>query len=75
MHHYEQKRIKFLITPSHLEVISQVNEVFRDEDPESALEEIIDGNLGSSYPLENVYKVRTQGLNSVPVCFNKGFKV
>ncbi|GAY36258.1 hypothetical protein CUMW_020980 [Citrus unshiu] len=38
-------------------LITIVNEVFRDEDPESALEEIIDGNLGSSYPLENVYKM------------------
>lgn len=35
----------------------KVNNVFEEENPESALEEVIDGSLGGSYPMEDVYKV------------------
>ncbi|KAI9169682.1 hypothetical protein LWI28_016036 [Acer negundo] len=37
-------------------LITVVYKIFKDEDPETALEEVIDGNLGGSYPLEDVYK-------------------
>lgn len=35
----------------------QIQEIFQDEDPESALESFIDGNIKGCYPLEDVYKV------------------
>ncbi|KAA8529615.1 hypothetical protein F0562_034285 [Nyssa sinensis] len=38
-------------------IITVVNNVFQDEDPETALDSIIDGNLKGNYPLENVYKM------------------
>ena len=37
--------------------MGQVYKIFKDEDPVTALEEVIDGNLSGSYPLEDVYKV------------------
>ncbi|KAK1577891.1 hypothetical protein Q3G72_025758 [Acer saccharum] len=37
-------------------LITVVYKIFKDEDPETALEEVIDGNLSGSYPLEDVYK-------------------
>ena len=36
----------------------QVKRIFEDEDPESALEAEIDGNLKGSYRSEDVFKVR-----------------
>jgi len=36
----------------------QVNEIFQDDDPETALEDAIDKNLEASYPMEDVYKVK-----------------
>lgn len=44
--------IKFCF-PSH----GQIKEIFQDEDPERALEAVIDGSLHFSYPFEAVYKV------------------
>ncbi|PIA29311.1 hypothetical protein AQUCO_06100081v1 [Aquilegia coerulea] len=38
-------------------LISLVYALFQDEDPENALEAIIDGNLKDSYPLDEVYKM------------------
>ncbi|KAK0573505.1 hypothetical protein LWI29_009195 [Acer saccharum] len=38
-------------------LITVVYKIFKDEDPETALEEVIDGNLSGSYPLEDVYKM------------------
>ncbi|KAF5190808.1 Lysm domain receptor-like kinase, partial [Thalictrum thalictroides] len=38
-------------------LISVVYALFQDEDPENALEAIIDGNLKDGYPLEEVYKM------------------
>ncbi|KAK3223441.1 hypothetical protein Dsin_010466 [Dipteronia sinensis] len=38
-------------------LITVVYKIFKDEDPEIALEEVIDGNLRGSYPLEDVYKM------------------
>ncbi|XVF85033.1 hypothetical protein PTKIN_Ptkin17bG0086200 [Pterospermum kingtungense] len=38
-------------------LITVVNKIFEAEDPETALEEVIDGNLRGSYPVEDVYKV------------------
>jgi len=35
----------------------QMNRIFREEDPETELETIIDGTLRDSYPIEEVYKV------------------
>lgn len=35
----------------------QMKKIFREEDTESELEAIIDGNLRDSYPMEEVYKV------------------
>ncbi|KAG8366081.1 hypothetical protein BUALT_Bualt17G0038800 [Buddleja alternifolia] len=45
----EPNRMKSLITV--------VNKIFNEEDPESALEAIIDGNLKGNYPPEDVYKM------------------
>ncbi|KAK4493528.1 hypothetical protein RD792_018137 [Penstemon davidsonii] len=45
----EPNRMKSLITI--------VNKVFNDENPESALELIIDGNLKGNYPPDDVYKM------------------
>ncbi|KAK6930977.1 Serine-threonine/tyrosine-protein kinase, catalytic domain [Dillenia turbinata] len=36
---------------------SLVTVIFRDEEPEAALEVIIDGNLKGNYPMEDVYKM------------------
>ncbi|XP_058080049.1 lysM domain receptor-like kinase 3 [Magnolia sinica] len=36
---------------------SIVYEIFRKEEPENALEAVIDGNLKDSYPIEEVYKM------------------
>nr|XP_027099333.1 lysM domain receptor-like kinase 3 [Coffea arabica] len=38
-------------------LITILNSAFEDEDPESALESIVDGNLRGSYPMEDVYKM------------------
>lgn len=38
-------------------IFYQVNNIFNEENPESALEFIIDGNLKGNYPPEDVYKV------------------
>ncbi|OMO78308.1 hypothetical protein CCACVL1_14496 [Corchorus capsularis] len=38
-------------------LIVVINKVFEADDPESALKEVIDGNLRSSYPMEEVYKM------------------
>ncbi|XP_075101224.1 lysM domain receptor-like kinase 3 isoform X1 [Nicotiana tabacum] len=38
-------------------LISIIQEIFQDEDPESALESFIDGNIKGCYPLEDVYKM------------------
>lgn len=35
----------------------QVHKIFEDEDPKTALENVIDLNLRGSYPMEDVYKV------------------
>lgn len=35
----------------------QVNNIFNEEDPESALKAIIDGNLKDNYPPEDIFKV------------------
>lgn len=35
----------------------QIKNIFQDENPESALEAEIDGNLRGSYPIEDVFKV------------------
>ncbi|XP_073057611.1 lysM domain receptor-like kinase 3 [Primulina eburnea] len=45
----EPNRMKSLIT--------DVNKVFQEKDPESALELIIDGNLKGNYPPDDVYKM------------------
>ncbi|KAK6160223.1 hypothetical protein DH2020_003604 [Rehmannia glutinosa] len=45
----EPNRMKSLITV--------VNNIFNNEDPESALESIIDGNLKGNYPPDDVYKM------------------
>ncbi|XVF43949.1 hypothetical protein PTKIN_Ptkin02bG0081700 [Pterospermum kingtungense] len=45
----EQNKMKSLITV--------INTIFEEENPESALEEVIDGNLRGSYPMEDVYKM------------------
>ncbi|KAL3835597.1 hypothetical protein ACJIZ3_010333 [Penstemon smallii] len=45
----EPNRMKSLITI--------VNKIFNDENPESALELIIDGNLKGNYPPDDVYKM------------------
>ncbi|XVE85132.1 hypothetical protein DITRI_Ditri17bG0067500 [Diplodiscus trichospermus] len=45
----EPNKVKSLITV--------VNKIFTEEDPESALEEVIDGNLRGCYPMEDVYKM------------------
>ncbi|KAK2635264.1 hypothetical protein Ddye_030056 [Dipteronia dyeriana] len=37
-------------------LITVVYNIFKDDDRETALEEVIDGNLRGSYPLEDVYK-------------------
>nr|KYP57303.1 putative LRR receptor-like serine/threonine-protein kinase At1g05700 family [Cajanus cajan] len=39
-------------------LITVVNKIFQDDDPETALEDAIDKNLEASYPMEDVYKVR-----------------
>ncbi|XP_073115399.1 lysM domain receptor-like kinase 3 isoform X2 [Elaeis guineensis] len=38
-------------------LISIMKGIFQEDDPESALEAIIDGNLNDSYPIEEVYKM------------------
>ncbi|XP_003530632.1 lysM domain receptor-like kinase 3 [Glycine max] len=38
-------------------LITVVNEIFQDDDPETALEDAIDKNLEASYPMEDVYKM------------------
>ncbi|KAK9276192.1 hypothetical protein L1049_005723 [Liquidambar formosana] len=38
-------------------LVTVVKEIFQDEDPVTALEAVIDGNLKGSYPMEDVYKV------------------
>ncbi|KAL2344376.1 hypothetical protein Fmac_005661 [Flemingia macrophylla] len=38
-------------------LITVVNKIFQDEDPETALEDAIDKNLEASYPMEDVYKM------------------
>ncbi|KAK7317643.1 hypothetical protein RJT34_02052 [Clitoria ternatea] len=38
-------------------LISVVNKIFQDDDPEAALEDAIDMNLGANYPMEDVYKM------------------
>ncbi|KAL0421416.1 UNVERIFIED_CONTAM: LysM domain receptor-like kinase [Sesamum latifolium] len=38
-------------------LITVVNNIFKEEDPESALELTIDGNLKGNYPPEDVYKM------------------
>ncbi|GMI75019.1 LysM-containing receptor-like kinase 3 [Hibiscus trionum] len=38
-------------------LITVVNNVFEEETPEKALEEVIDGSLRGSYPMEDVYKM------------------
>ncbi|XP_073138790.1 lysM domain receptor-like kinase 3 [Henckelia pumila] len=38
-------------------LIAEVNRVFHENDPESALESIIDGNLKGNYPPEDAYKI------------------
>ncbi|WRX13581.1 Protein kinase domain - like 10 [Theobroma cacao] len=38
-------------------LITVVNKIFEEDDSESALEEVIDGNLRGSYPMEDVYKM------------------
>ncbi|KAL8035873.1 hypothetical protein ABFX02_12G123600 [Erythranthe guttata] len=46
---HEPNKMKSLITV--------INNMFNDEDPESAMESIIDRNLKANYPPEDVYKV------------------
>ncbi|KAF6157455.1 hypothetical protein GIB67_004393 [Kingdonia uniflora] len=44
--------------PSRMKsLISLVYEIFRDDDPENALEPLVDGNLKGNYPMEEVYKM------------------
>ncbi|KAE8722628.1 LysM domain receptor-like kinase 3 [Hibiscus syriacus] len=38
-------------------LITVVNNIFEDENPEKALEEVIDGSFRGSYPMEDVYKM------------------
>ncbi|KAE8730206.1 LysM domain receptor-like kinase 3 [Hibiscus syriacus] len=38
-------------------LITVVNNIFVEENPEKALEEVIDGSLRGSYPMEDVYKM------------------
>ncbi|KAK2636572.1 hypothetical protein Ddye_031364 [Dipteronia dyeriana] len=38
-------------------LITVVYNIFKDDNPDTALEEVIDGNLRGSYPLEDVYKM------------------
>ncbi|KAK7307238.1 hypothetical protein VNO77_40120 [Canavalia gladiata] len=38
-------------------LISVIGEIFEDDDAETALADVIDGNLQSSYPMEDVYKI------------------
>ncbi|KAL6007103.1 hypothetical protein ACLOJK_032599 [Asimina triloba] len=38
-------------------LISIVNEIFAEEDPEKALEEVVDGNLKGRYPSEELFKM------------------
>ncbi|XP_058088659.1 lysM domain receptor-like kinase 3 [Magnolia sinica] len=38
-------------------LISLVYEIFREEEPEKALRDVIDGNLKGSYPMEEVHKM------------------
>ncbi|KAF5450252.1 hypothetical protein F2P56_030619 [Juglans regia] len=38
-------------------LITIISKVFQDDDPEIALEAVIDGNLHSSYPFEDVFKM------------------
>ncbi|CAK9173744.1 unnamed protein product [Ilex paraguariensis] len=38
-------------------LITVVTNIFQSEDPEAALEAIIDGNLRGSYPMEDVYRM------------------
>ncbi|XP_059636019.1 lysM domain receptor-like kinase 3 [Cornus florida] len=38
-------------------LITVVNKLFQEEDPETALESIIDGNLKGNFPMEGVYKM------------------
>ncbi|XWS69053.1 hypothetical protein CRYUN_Cryun04dG0146800 [Craigia yunnanensis] len=45
----ERNKMKSLITV--------VSKIFEEENPKSALEEVIDGNLRGSYPMEDVYKM------------------
>ncbi|OWM76100.1 hypothetical protein CDL15_Pgr009746 [Punica granatum] len=42
--------------PKLKSLITVVNKIFREEDPESALEAVVDGNLRGSYPMEDVCK-------------------
>ncbi|KAF7809328.1 lysM domain receptor-like kinase 3 [Senna tora] len=43
--------------PKMRSLISVINKVFQDDDPESALEAIIDKHLRDSYPMEDVFKM------------------
>ncbi|XP_031265360.1 lysM domain receptor-like kinase 3, partial [Pistacia vera] len=38
-------------------LITIINKVLQDEDPETALEQVVDGSLRSSYPMDDVYKM------------------
>ncbi|XP_057495609.1 lysM domain receptor-like kinase 3 [Actinidia eriantha] len=38
-------------------LITVISKIFKDEEPEAALESVIDGNLKGSYPMEDVYKM------------------
>ncbi|KAK4261361.1 hypothetical protein QN277_004368 [Acacia crassicarpa] len=43
--------------PKVRSLISVINKVFEDDDPESALEDIIDKNLRDIYPVEDIFKI------------------
>ncbi|KAI9111899.1 hypothetical protein K1719_017589 [Acacia pycnantha] len=43
--------------PKVRSLISVINKVFEDDDPENALEDIIDKNLRDIYPVEDVFKI------------------
>lgn len=55
LHYFIRKKDEFFFLCFHH---IQVNKIFQDDDPETALEDVIDKNLEASYPIEDVYKVR-----------------
>lgn len=48
-----RKKLSLVCTFDH----NQINMIFQEDDPASALEDVIDKNLQDSYPMEDVFKV------------------